>query len=245
MVKQIIPAIAIIILLGSCSSLKPLNFISSRSAVSAPVTSSSSKFIDDISVTAETSNSKVDKKESFSTRGLSIEETKKQKTIDELISERTSYNTENASALQRKYAVLLNAEVEQLQNAPLLSGIDEWYGTRYRMGGTTKSGIDCSAFVGVIYAAVYAVSLPRTARYQYQVSRRISRTELQEGDLLFFNTTGGVSHVGIYLLNNKFVHASATKGVTISDMFEPYYLQRFVGAGRVENKQPSTAALNP
>ena len=244
MVKEIIPAIAIIILLGSCSSLKPLNVISSRPANSAPVTSSS-KFIDDISITPESSNSKEEKKESFSTRGLSIEETKKQKTINELISERTSYKIENASSLQLKYAVLLNAEVEQLQNTPLLSGIDEWYGTRYRMGGTTKTGIDCSAFVGIIYTTVYGVSLPRTARYQYLFSRKISRTELQEGDLLFFNTTGGVSHVGIYLLNNKFVHASATKGVTISDMFEPYYLQRFVGAGRVENKQPSTAALNP
>ena len=57
--------------------------------------------------------------------------------------------------------------------------------------------------------------------------------------LLFFNTLGGVSHVGIYLRNNKFVHASIVKGVTISDMFEPYYLQRFIGAGRIKNKPES------
>ena len=69
------------------------------------------------------------------------------------------------------------------------------------------------------------------------LSRRISRTDLKEGDLLFFNTTGGISHVGIYLQNNKFVHASASQGVTVSDMFDPYYLRRFIGAGRVDEKQ--------
>src|SRR5882724_9961692 len=248
MVKQIIPAIAIIVLFGSCSSLKPLNFSGSREEASVPAASTTSKFIDNISTTAKTSNIKTDKKETFSTRGLSVDETtskEKPATIDELINNRTTYHTENASALQQKYAVLLNTEAGQLQNAELLEGIDEWYGTRYLMGGTSKKGIDCSAFVGAIYAAVYGMSLPRTARYQYQVSRRIPRTELKEGDLLFFNTRGGVSHVGIYLQNNKFVHASVSKGVTISDMFEPFYLQHFIGAGRVVNKQPSTAALNP
>lgn len=248
MIRQIIPAIAIIFLLGSCSSLKPLNFISTKQVASLPAASSPVKFIDEISLTQQTSITNIESKEKFSTRGISTDESEvknEQKTIDEIIASRTSFNIENASVLQRKYALLLNAEVEQLQNAPLLEGIDDWYGTRYRMGGTTKKGVDCSAFVVAIFSTVYGVTLPRTARYQYRVSRRISRTELQEGDLLFFNTRGGVSHVGIYLQNNKFVHASATKGVTISDMFDPYYLKRFIGAGRVENKQLSTAALNP
>src|SRR4029079_8546803 len=69
---------------------------------------------------------------------------------------------------------------------------------------------------------------------QYKRTLLISRTELKEGDLLFFNTRGGVSHVGIYLQNNKFVHASVS-GVTISDMFEPYYVRHFVAAGRVDS----------
>ena len=67
---------------------------------------------------------------------------------------------------------------------------------------------------------------------QYDFSRRVSRTELKEGDLLFFNTRGGVSHVGMYLANNKFVHAS-NRGVAISDMFDSYYSTRLVGVGRV------------
>jgi lipoprotein Spr len=78
--------------------------------------------------------------------------------------------------------------------------------------------------------------LPRTAREQYKASERISRTELKEGDLVFFNTRGGVSHVGIYLQNNKFIHASVSNGVVVSDMFDAYYLKRYVGAGRMENK---------
>jgi len=164
----------------------------------------------------------------------SVKETavKEEKKAEDILAYRNS--TESASSLQIKYAALLNTDPSQLQNQLLFENIDEWYGTRYRLGGTTKTGIDCSAFVGVIYAGVFGISLPRTARDQYNATKHISRTELKEGDLLFFNTRGGVSHVGIYLQNNKFVHASTAKGVTISDMFEPYYLQHFIGAGRVK-----------
>lgn len=135
--------------------------------------------------------------------------------------------------LQVKYASILNIIPSTLSNLPLLKNIDDWFGTRYLYGGTTKRGIDCSAFTRVLFKAVYAISLPRTAREQYNIASRISSTELKEGDLLFFNTTGGVSHVGIYLNNNKFVHSSCSKGVTISDMFEPYYASHFIGARRI------------
>lgn len=84
-----------------------------------------------------------------------------------------------------------------------------------------------------MFSSVYNIDLPRTAREQYDDVRRISATELQEGDLVFFNTRGGVSHVGIYLRNNKFVHSSSSKGVTISDLYEPYYMSRFISGGRI------------
>ena len=148
-----------------------------------------------------------------------------------------SSSLEKATSLQLKYAILLNTEVEQLQDNSLLEHIDEWYGTRYRYGGTDKSGIDCSAFTQAIYLSAFAISLPRTARDQYRNSRIISATELKTGDLVFFNTTGGISHVGIYLQNNKFVHASAAYGVTISDLFDPYYIRRFIGVGRIEKPE--------
>ena len=122
----------------------------------------------------------------------------------------------------------------------MLESVDEWYGTRYRLGGTTKSGIDCSAFVQACFLAAFGITLPRTAREQYKATKRISRTELKEGDLVFFNTRGGVSHVGIYLQNNKFIHASTSQGVVVSDMFDAYYLKRYVGAGRMDTEVSSS-----
>jgi lipoprotein Spr len=135
----------------------------------------------------------------------------------------------------------MNTEVESLPSRTLLENVDDWYGVRYRTGGNTKSGIDCSGFTVAVYASVYGIMLPRVSREQYRTSRKISTTELEEGDLVFFNTNGsGVSHVGIYLGNNKFIHASVSKGVMVSGLFEPYYLKRYVGAGRIDNKQVVT-----
>lgn len=144
--------------------------------------------------------------------------------------------------LQAKYASMLEVIPTALSNLVLFESIDEWFGTRYRYGGTGKSGIDCSAFVRAALRSAFGYELPRTAREQYRASRRISQTELREGDLVFFNTTGGVSHVGIYLRNNKFAHSSSSKGVTISDLYESYYMARFIGGGRVE--QPDLMAKN-
>lgn len=155
----------------------------------------------------------------------------------------TTNAVEALSALQLKYGILLNIEVELIKNITLYRAIDEWYGTPYRYGGCTKSGVDCSAFVQAIYTALFGIMIPRTAREQYGVSQQIKREELQEGDLVFFNTTGGVSHVGMYLQNNKFVHAGSS-GVTISDLFEDYWMKRLIGVGRIEQTQPSETLIS-
>lgn len=150
-----------------------------------------------------------------------------------------SFSIETATALQFKFALLLDTEVEMVSNSRLFQTIDDWYGTRYRMGGTTKAGIDCSAFMQVLFTSIYGLSIPRTAREQYAAATHISRTEIREGDLVFFNTTGGVSHVGMYLQNNKFVHASSS-GVVISDLFDDYWVRRFIGVGRMDEITPVT-----
>ena len=142
---------------------------------------------------------------------------------------------EKYPALRFKYAILLNCSVEELTNDRLLSFIDEWQGVQYHYGGTGKDGIDCSAFVNLLMSTVYNLhGLPRTSRDQYNQSLRIKKSALQEGDLVFFHTYGKkktVTHVGVYLLNNKFVHASVT-GVQLNDMSDGYYATRYVGAGR-------------
>ena len=140
---------------------------------------------------------------------------------------------EKLNELQIKYAMMINVDLESLNNLSLLSFIDDWFGTRYKYGGSTKRGIDCSALTGSLLMAVYGFAIPRTARQQYDASEKIKREDLKEGDLVFFNTTGGVSHVGLYLDNDYFVHASSSQGVTITSLNDPYFAKRFIGAGRI------------
>ncbi|HVZ26115.1 MAG TPA: NlpC/P60 family protein [Sediminibacterium sp.] len=141
---------------------------------------------------------------------------------------------ENASALQLKYSLLTDAPVEKLTNLPLWQEIDKWWGTRYCLGGNTDNCIDCSAFTQVLMKDVYQVDLPRTAQEQYDAAQKIDLEQMKEGDLVFFNTSGkDISHVGIYLLNNKFVHAATSGGVMISDLTDSYWQPRFRGAGRM------------
>lgn len=145
---------------------------------------------------------------------------------------------ENCTPLQFKYAQLMDVEVEALSNTKLYEAIEEWWGTRYRYGGTTKKGIDCSAFTGTMYNQAYNITLPRTARDQFAQCDKIDRDALQEGDLVFFNTRGGVSHVGLYLGNGYFAHSSTRSGVTISSLDEDYYSRKYIGGGRINTAKP-------
>ncbi len=138
---------------------------------------------------------------------------------------------------QFKYAIMLDESVEKLTNVSLYKAIDDWYGTRYRYGGTSHRGIDCSAFMQVLGQYAFGWMLPRTAREQYVSLNRITTSELKEGDLVFFNTTGGVSHVGMYLQNGKFIHSSTSQGVAISSLDDSYWKARFIGARRAPSQQ--------
>lgn len=140
---------------------------------------------------------------------------------------------ENSTSLQFKYGQLLNCNVESITNIPLFSFIDSWWEAPYQFGGSTKSGIDCSGFACNLFSTVFNKDLPRTAKEQYNVCIKTGREKLQEGDLVFFNTKGSVSHVGVYLEEGYFVHASTTNGVTINNLDDDYYSARFLGGGRV------------
>lgn len=142
-------------------------------------------------------------------------------------------NIENYSPLQFKYALIMDRDVETISHEKLYTFIDEWWKTPYRMGGNAKTGIDCSAFARALMQEVFDISLPRNSKAQYEESVRISKSELQEGDLVFFNTNGAfVSHVGVYLGDGYFVHASSSAGVIISNLSEEYYSRHFTAVGR-------------
>jgi hypothetical protein len=118
----------------------------------------------------------------------------------------------------------------------LMAHIVNWIGSPYYYGGVQRSGVDCSAFVRAIYRAVADIYLPRTAAIQSTIGEHVrSAEDLKFGDLVFFNTRSGVyvSHVGIYLGDNLFAHASSRYGVTVSSLQADYYKGRFLGGKRL------------
>lgn len=107
-------------------------------------------------------------------------------------------------------------------------------GMRYRRGGTSRGGFDCSGFTRYVYAK-YGVSLPHSSAAQSRLGTPVTRSQLQPGDLVFFETyRRGISHVGIYIGNNQFVHASTPRGgVRVDSLNQAYYSKRYRGARRV------------
>lgn len=129
----------------------------------------------------------------------------------------------------------LSISEKEVRSKKLYSFISDWYGTSYKYGGCDKNGVDCSCFTGILYKKVYGVTMGRNTSLIYKEADRIKTSHLREGDLVFFNAgTKDVSHVGVYLKDNKFVHASTSKGVMINDLNETYYKKYYYGAGRVK-----------
>lgn len=222
MTKPLWPIWFIMLLLASCKSLKP---VQSQAPHTAAADKKKSPFLDDISMTTTgTASTKQPGEEGLPPL---------QDDYKPAMQINTGMSVGDATLEQFRYAILLNTEVEYLSNKSLYQLIHAWWGTPYKIGGLTQRGVDCSALVQTLMAGAYDIALPRTAKEQKQMAQTISRGELREGDLVFFNTRGGVSHVGIYLHNNKFVHASTSGGVTISDLDEAYWAKRYLGAGRV------------
>ncbi|CZF82195.1 Murein DD-endopeptidase MepS/Murein LD-carboxypeptidase precursor [Grimontia celer] len=114
----------------------------------------------------------------------------------------------------------------------LFAYFEEWKGTPYRYGGASKRGIDCSAFTQQAFLAVYEHSLPRTTRQQIKVGDKITLANAGHGDLIFFKTGSSRYHVGIYIGEKEFMHASSSKGVTISSVDNPYWSKRVIDVRR-------------
>lgn len=120
----------------------------------------------------------------------------------------------------------------------LMAVIMDWLGTPYKFGGATKKAIDCSAWTRAVFLQAGSMMLPRTAREQINVGRNVARSNLEFGDMVFFHTYTRrfASHVGIYLGDNLFVHASSREGVTVSSLNSTYYSSRFIGGRRFSER---------
>ncbi|MBW6497848.1 MAG: C40 family peptidase [Bacteroidales bacterium] len=138
-------------------------------------------------------------------------------------------------AFYQEHSQKLGYQLNGTEDPILIREVSSWLGTPHRYAGNTRQGADCSGFVIEVFRAVYQTSLPRSSSDMASHTRNISKAQLREGDLVFFRTSGGrkVSHVGIYLSNNKFIHVSSTRGVMVSDLDEPYFVRTFAKAGRV------------
>jgi probable lipoprotein NlpC len=133
-----------------------------------------------------------------------------------------------------KYAGMMNVSPRNINNKQLYSFIDNWMGTKYRYGGLQKSGIDCSGLVYLLFKEVYNKELPRNTSQQANVIKKKYENQLKEGDLVFFDYDGKkLSHVGVFLQNGYYVHASTQKGVIISKLKDPYTYKYFSKAGSV------------
>lgn len=140
-------------------------------------------------------------------------------------------------------ALVLPSMASANSASSLVNNGKSFLGVKYKYGGTTAAGFDCSGYTQVVFQKT-GVSIPRTTGGQFATGTPVAKSNLETGDLVFFNTMGkGVSHVGIYVGSNNFMHASTSQGVTISSLNDPYYWgNKYIGARRVANFSTQAAS---
>ncbi len=151
---------------------------------------------------------------------------------------RPAQDANEDSTYRAKYANLASrtrqpgANPENVPNNNIVKTAFRYMGVPYVFGGSTPNGFDCSGFVQYVYAR-NGIKTPRMAHHQYYAGTPIKKNQLRPGDLVFFETyTVGISHVGIYIGNNQFIHASSRGSVLVSSLGTAYYVERYRGAAR-------------
>jgi lipoprotein Spr len=136
----------------------------------------------------------------------------------------------------KKYSDLLGVPLNKDCNRKFIETCASWLGTPYKYGGTSKSGADCSGFAGQVYNAAFGKTIGRSSRDIFDQCKEIPKGSLREGDFVFFKIKSKkISHVGIYLTQGYFIHASTSKGVIVSNLNEEYYQKTYAGGGRLKD----------
>jgi len=152
----------------------------------------------------------------------------------------TSHNQQIEQQKRDKLSKMYGFRITPDDNLRLYEACSQWFGVKHKWGGNTKAGVDCSGLVKIIFKQVYNIDTERnSALILRRNCVRIKRGDLHEGDLVFFHTFGNdapdvPTHVGIYLKNRRFVHVSATRGVTVSNLTSPYYKRTWITGGRIK-----------
>lgn len=139
---------------------------------------------------------------------------------------------ETDSASHQPVAAMSVSSVNRTK-ASLLQAYRDWKGTPYRLGGASESGVDCSMFINIVFADYFDMDLPTNTRTQLNVGEGVRRAGIRTGDLIFFRTGRGTLHVGIMLDQKEFLHASTSRGVTISELSKQYWANRYLAARRI------------
>jgi lipoprotein Spr len=147
-----------------------------------------------------------------------------------------SSSAKDNSRKKEYYSTKFGISLDRSSNLKLYEAVDHWLGVKYKYASCTKSGIDCSCLVNALYKEAYSCNTPRDTRGLAEQIKKIDKDELKEGDLVFFKMkgTGKIDHVGVYLCDDKFVHASTKKGVMISSLTEEHFKKAYKLAGRLK-----------
>ena len=132
------------------------------------------------------------------------------------------------------FSQIMGVALSATSNLKLYQFVYDWIGTPYRLGGGSKKGIDCSGFAFELYNKVFNTLIGNNSRNIFSMVNPINKSELKEGDLVFFKIgSRSITHMGVYMGNNKFAHASTSKGVMISDLDEAYWRKYYYKGGRL------------
>ena len=140
---------------------------------------------------------------------------------------------EQESLAKDYFSQIMGVALSATSNVKLFQFVYDWIGTPYRFGGSSRKGIDCSAFTQELYSEVFKIDIERNSRDIFSMVSPVKKQDLKEGDLVFFKIhSRRISHVGIYLGNGRFAHASL-RGVAINSLDDSYYRKYFYRGGRM------------
>lgn len=147
----------------------------------------------------------------------------------------TAAKTADPDNLAKDYfSQIMGVAISATSNLKLYQFVYDWIGTPYRLGGTNKNGVDCSGFAYQLYDKVFHTVIGNNSRNIFSMVNIVDKEDLQEGDLIFFKIkSSSISHIGVYIGDNKFAHASSSRGVMISNLDESYWKKYYYKGGRL------------